>query len=105
MLQKSLGIENLDLLRNLIYQELCQQNEFELGVFPMTEKVLVRRKKPCGIFFCLHGPRNVRITAIWETDQNTVLFYRCTGERLQKLRLVDSSRLAELPAERQSPAA
>ena len=74
-------------LKDLIYQTLCEHEQLEIGVFPMTERVLTRRTEPCGILFCLHGPRSVKFTAIWETDRNTVLFYGASGERFHKLRL------------------
>lgn len=53
----------------------------------MTERILLRGGKPCGIYFCLHGPRAVKFSAIWETDGNTVLFYGSSGERFQKTQL------------------
>jgi hypothetical protein len=37
------------------------------------------------MLFCLHGPRSVKLTAVWETISNTVLFYDSTGQRRQKL--------------------
>jgi hypothetical protein len=40
------------------------------------------------MFFCLHGPRSVRITAIWEAARNVVLFYSSTGERFATQQLV-----------------
>lgn len=48
----------------------------------MTERILVRGGNPCGIFFCVHGPRSVKLTAIWETERNTILFYGSAGERI-----------------------
>ncbi len=63
----------------------------------MTERILVRGGKPCGIYFCLHGPRSVQVTAIWETDRNTVLFYNCSGERFHKALLVQSPCLSSTP--------
>lgn len=78
---------NLQDLKNFIYQTLCEHEKLEIGVFPMTERLLTRRTRPCGILFCLHGPRSVKFTAIWETDRNTVLFYGATGERFHTLRL------------------
>jgi hypothetical protein len=39
------------------------------------------------MFFCLHGPRSIKLTAVWETDGNTVLFYGSTGERQHKAQL------------------
>ena len=71
-------------LRQFISHTLCQENDIETGAFQITERILMRREQPCGIFFCLHGPRNVKLTAIWETDKNTILFYGSTGEKFQK---------------------
>ena len=35
---------------------------------------------PAEYHFCLHGPRAVKLSAIWETDANTILFYGSRGE-------------------------
>ena len=94
MLTASSEIQDLDELRQLVYQTLCEQNGLEIGAFPMTERILVRGISPCGIFFCLHGPRSVRFTAIWETDQNSILFYGSNGERSHKTRLTETPDLA-----------
>jgi hypothetical protein len=90
----SLQIDNLTDLRNYVHQTICDQNELQLGAFHVTERILVRAKQPCGIFFCLHGPRSVKLTAIWETDRNTILFYNSTGERVGKTQLVQAPVLA-----------
>jgi len=89
----SLRIQNLEALRAYVHHKICQHNELEANVFPTTEKILVRRGKPCGIFFCLHGPRRVKFTAIWETDRNTVLFYASSGERMHTAQLAASPSL------------
>lgn len=88
-----LHVQDLSDLRNYIQQTLCDQNQLELGAFEVTERILVRGRRPCGIFFCLHGPRSVKLTAIWETDRNTVLFYSSSGERVQKTQLVGAPAL------------
>ena len=85
-----LQIDNLTELRNYVHQTICDQNELEVGAFLITERILVRAQRPCGIFFCLHGPRSVKLTAIWETDRNTILFYNSTGERVGKTQLVQA---------------
>ena len=94
MSAQSLQLDNLTDLRTYIHQTICQQNELEVGAFPVTERILVRGPRPCGIFFCLHGPRSVKFTAIWETDRNTVLFYNSCGERVCKTQLVQAPMLA-----------
>ena len=81
----ALEIDSLDELREFVNQRLCDQNNFEVGVFPFTERTIQRKGNSCGIMFTLHGPRSVQITAIWESEDNTLLFYGSTGERLQKL--------------------
>ncbi len=83
-----LQIDNLDDLRTYVHSTICEQNELQVGAFNITERILVRGERPCGIFFCLNGPRSVKLTAIWETDRNTVLFYSSSGERVCKTQLV-----------------
>ena len=66
------------------------------------KEVLVRGGAPCGVYFCLYGPRSLYLAAIWETDSNTILFYGSRGERFRKTQLIappsiedrSSSRLA-----------
>lgn len=80
-------LQDLDDLRRFVHTTICQHNELETNVFETTERILVRRGRPCGIFFCLHGPRSVKLTAIWETDRNTILFYGSAGQRLLTIHL------------------
>jgi hypothetical protein len=98
MVNHPLQINNLNELRNYVHQTLCDQHDLEPGSFRVTERILVRGKQPCGIFFCLHGPRSVTLTAIWETDRNTILFYNSSGERAGKAQLVQAPSLAPLAA-------
>lgn len=74
-------------LRNYIEITICQFNQLEPRVFQMTERVLRRQGQPCGMYFCLHGPRSVKLAAIWETDKNTILFYGSRGERVGRFRV------------------
>jgi hypothetical protein len=93
MLSTAEQISNLENLRKYVIESLCEQNQLELGAFPVSERILVRGGTPCGLFFCLHGPRSVKFTAIWETERNSILFYSATGERIKKTRLVGAPRL------------
>lgn len=93
MLSSAEQIGNLENLRQFVVEALCNQNQLEPGAFPVSERILVRGGRPCGLFFCLHGPRSVKFTAIWESEHNTVLFYDASGERVGKVRLVSTPRL------------
>jgi len=77
-------IKTIQQLRQFVSHTLCQQSNFEEGIFQVTERILTRGKRTCGIYFCLHGPRSVKLTAVWETDTNSILFYGSTGERFGK---------------------
>lgn len=90
MSARSHELRNLDDLRAFVNETLCGHEQLEQDAFPLTEHVLVRSGAACGIFFCLHGPRAVKFTAIWETQRNTILFYNSNGERFLKIQLVES---------------
>ena len=95
MVANTPDIHSLDDLRVYVQRTLCEQNELEPDTFQITERILIRSGKPCGIYFCLHGPRSVKLIAIWETDRNTVLFYGSSGERCQRTQLVRQVALTE----------
>jgi hypothetical protein len=86
-------IDDMHDLREYVNSTICDQYQLQSGAFPMTERVLRRGGKPCGIYFCLHGPRATRFSAIWETDRNQILFYGSSGERFQKTQLLEAPEL------------
>ena len=50
-------INSVEDLRDYVNTTICNQYQLQTGAFPMTERILRRHDKPCGIYFCLHGPR------------------------------------------------
>jgi hypothetical protein len=80
-------------LREFVNSTICHHYQLQPGAFSLTERVLLRAGKPCGIFFCLHGPRATKFTAIWETDRNQILFYGSRGERFLTTQLLAAPRL------------
>lgn len=86
-------LQNLENLREYVGRILCYHDQLEASAFRMTERILVRGGKPCGIFFCLNGPRSVKVTAIWETERNTILFYSSSGERFHRTQLAKAPAL------------
>ncbi len=91
-------IVNLQTLRDYVNETLCQRFELQTDAFRLTQRVLLRSGQPCGMFYCLHGPRAVKFTAIWETDSNRVLFYSPTGEGVQKTQLLSAPNLERTAA-------
>jgi len=82
-------VRNLEDLRRYVNQTICERYQLQSDAFPLTQRILRRRGRPCGIYFCLHGPRAARFTAIWETESNCILFYGADGERFQKTQLLE----------------
>ena len=56
----------------------------------MYQALIVRRGKPCGLFFQAQGPRLLKTYAVWAGEENRVLFYDSTGERFAECRLSDA---------------
>lgn len=98
MQDSPLRITNLNDLRNFVQEQLCERNELAVGAFQFTERVLEKRGVPCGISFCLHGPRSVKLMAIWETSRNTVIFYDSNGERVHRVQLARGPRCLKAAA-------
>jgi len=90
MLKRYHQIATLEELREYIYTTLCEHSQLQVGAYKMTERFLARGGAPCGIYFCLHGPRATKFTAIWETHRNQILFYGSDGERFQRTQLVEA---------------
>lgn len=86
-------LDNFCAIRQYVNQTLCEKDQLETDHFPLSERVLVRRGNPCGVYFCLHGPRSLRLAAIWETDSNTILFYGSRGERFRKTKIIAPPRI------------
>jgi len=85
------AIATLDDLQCFVYRTICNDHELLPNVFPTSENII---RKPngrgCGMMFCLHGPRKIKITAIWEKDQNRIFFYGPSGNRYQQIELEES---------------
>ena len=66
---------------------LCQLGHLEPEQFPMTQREVVRGGKTVGVYFCVHGPRSVKLTAICDFDHKTVIFYGSDGIRKDSIQV------------------
>ena len=76
-----------DELRSFIHKTLCEKENLLGDQFAMTELQVTRGGWLCALQFCLRGPRNVRLAAIWAADQNVVFLYDAAIVHYAKLRL------------------
>ena len=78
-----IGNEDFEAVREFVRDELCERNELEKDAFAMSEMKLTRNGKPCGFYFCIYGPRSVRLTAVWDLGRQSVIFYDSLGRRAE----------------------
>lgn len=81
MTANSIEQRQLPMVREIVQDEICERHQLEKNAFPMTERMIVRQGRPCGMFFCMHGPRSIRITAVWDMARQAVILYDTLGQR------------------------
>ena len=80
-------IQSLADLKSFIYGVICKDHDLLEEGACTTETVVRRGSEPCGIMFCLVGPRATRFSAIWEWEGRRALFYRPNGTRYREMTL------------------
>ncbi len=93
MVECQTRIHDFEEIRQYVTETLSNFERLRPESSHLTLRLLTRNGQPCGVYFCLHGPRALRLTAIWETDANTILFYDSRGERMGKTRLIEAPEL------------
>ncbi len=68
-------------LRRRVQEKLCEIGMLEVDQFPLTERNVVKAGQTCGVYFCLHGPRSVKLTAIADFEKQSLICYGSDGTR------------------------
>lgn len=98
MAESTGSVCTLEGLRDHVHQILCRHENLMADQFTLHEIPLLRKGQTCGLQFVLHGPRQVRLGAVWAADQNHIFYYDARGERFRKDTLLDSIPLPESAA-------
>jgi hypothetical protein len=77
-------------LTRFIREMLCEHDRLDPSQTPFFQTPLKRNGQPCGILYHVEGPRLLRTSAIWATDEHRILFYDSTGTRFNEIRLSES---------------
>ena len=80
-------IRTFEQLRHFVHVHLCRRENLLEYQFPMTELEIQQGGRRCGVQFLLHGPRSVRLAAVWAESVNEMLFYDATGHRFNRIQL------------------
>ena len=68
-------------LSNKIELRLGELGQLVPNQFPVTQREVRQGGKTVGVYFCLHGPRSVKLTAICDLVKKVVVFYGTDGLR------------------------
>ncbi len=83
-----------DQLREHVRQTLCARQELQPGEYPFVTIPMHRDEQRCGELLIQHGPRLIRLLAVWDQTTSTVHYYDCNGERFRVERIVLTPRRA-----------
>ena len=70
-----------DQFRLHIEEQLCRIGQLESGQFPLTSREMFRGGESCGFYFCIHGPRSVKLVAVYDRRKQKTIYYGTDGVR------------------------
>jgi hypothetical protein len=83
-------LPTLDVLREHVRRVLCSHDQLDPEQTPLHQAVITRSGRPCGLFFQVQGPRQVKTYAVWAGDEDRILFYDSGGQRFAEVRLSEA---------------
>jgi hypothetical protein len=89
--EDAIQVQNIEELRRYVAETLGSFEMLEVNQCHFTEQLLYRGDTPCGVHFRLFGPRAVCLSAIWETDRNSIHFYGSCGRRVHRTVLASAA--------------
>jgi hypothetical protein len=84
------SLPTLDDLRRHVREILCSHDRLDPAHTPMQQALIKRSGRPCGLFFQVQGPRQLRAYAVWAGEEDRILFYDSTGLRFAETRLSEA---------------
>jgi hypothetical protein len=94
------SLPSIEDLRKHVLETLCEHDKLDPDQTPFFQGLVKRSGRPCGLFFQVQGPRQVRSYALWASDENRILFYDGVGQRFAETRLSDAPDALNLGAAR-----
>src|ERR1700730_10621227 len=73
-----------------VLETLCKHDQLDPEVTPFFRGLVTRAGRPCGLFFQVQGPRQVRNYALWAGEENRILFYNGIGQRFPATKLSEA---------------
>lgn len=93
-----LALSDIADLRKHVLLTLCAHDHLEPAQTPLSQGLITRRGRPCGLFFQAQGPRLLKTYAVWAGEEDRILFYDAAGQRFAETRLSEGPDVEKLAA-------
>ncbi len=90
-----LALPTRENLRRFVREMLSSRDRLDPVMTPFFQTPLSRGGKLTGVMYHLEGPRALKPSAIWVSEENRILFYDSTGNRFGEVRLTESPTLEQ----------
>jgi hypothetical protein len=77
-------------LAGYIHEVLCDKDALDPAQAPLFRTPLRRSGRVCGLVFHVEGPRLLRTSAVWSSDDARIIFYDSSGLRFREVELSES---------------
>ena len=77
-------------LKLYVLNILCRHDNLDPNQTPLEEALITRHGRPCGLYFQVLGPRMLRNYAIWAGDEDRIIYYNSSGERMAETKLSEA---------------
>lgn len=77
-------------LAEFVHEVLCTKDSLDPAQAPLFHTPLRRGNRVCGVIFHVEGPRLLRTSAVWSSDENRIIFYDSSGLRFREVNLSES---------------
>lgn len=81
-------------LAEFVHSVLCDKDALDPAQAPLFRTPLKRGSRVCGLVFHVQGPRLLRTSAVWSSDDGRIIFYDSSGLRFQEITLSESPLMA-----------
>ena len=84
------SLPTLNELQDYVLNILCQNDNLDPDQTPLEQALITRHGRPCGLYFQVQGPRLLKNYAIWAGEENRIIYYNSSGERVAETKLSEA---------------
>ena len=77
-------------LAGFVHSVLCDKDALDPAQAPLFRTPLRRGTRVCGLVFHVEGPRLLRTSAVWSSDDARIIFYDSSGVRFREVELSEN---------------